>query len=100
VRRHLAALLALLAFAAPTAGAAGSTEQTPLQRRLARALIVPHVPAARSAAVALDLSTGELLFAQNGSRSLAPASNEKLPLTYAALARLGPTFRIQTEVLP
>jgi serine-type D-Ala-D-Ala carboxypeptidase/endopeptidase (penicillin-binding protein 4) len=99
VRRHLAALLALLALAAPTAGAAGSTERTPLQRRLARALIVPHVPAARSAAVALDLSTGELLFAQNGSRSLAPASNEKLPLTYAALARLGPTFRIQTEVL-
>jgi D-alanyl-D-alanine carboxypeptidase/D-alanyl-D-alanine-endopeptidase (penicillin-binding protein 4) len=99
VRRHLAALLAFLALAAPAGGVAGSTQQTPLQRRLARALVVPHVPAAWSAAVALDLSTGELLFAQNGSRSLAPASNEKLPLSYAALARLGPTFRIETEVL-
>jgi serine-type D-Ala-D-Ala carboxypeptidase/endopeptidase (penicillin-binding protein 4) len=99
VRRHLAALLGFLALAAPAAGVAGSTQETPLQRRLARALVVPHVPVARSAAIALDLSTGELLFAQNGSRSVAPASNEKLPLTYAALARLGPTFRIDTEVL-
>lgn len=99
MRRRLAALLGFLAFAAPAAGFAGPSQETPLQRRLARALVVPHVPAARSAAVALDLSTGELLFARNGSRSVAPASNEKLPLTYAALARLGPTFRIDTEVL-
>jgi D-alanyl-D-alanine carboxypeptidase/D-alanyl-D-alanine-endopeptidase (penicillin-binding protein 4) len=99
VRRHLAALLGFLVLAAPAAGVAGSSQETPLQRRLARALVVPHVPVGRSAAIALDLSTGELLFAQNGSRSLAPASNEKLPLTYAALARLGPTFRIATEVL-
>jgi D-alanyl-D-alanine carboxypeptidase/D-alanyl-D-alanine-endopeptidase (penicillin-binding protein 4) len=99
VRRHLAALLGFLVLAAPAAGVAGSSQETPLQRRLARALVVPHVPVARSAAIALDLSTGELLFAQNGSRSLAPASNEKLPLTYAALSRLGPTFRIDTEVL-
>jgi D-alanyl-D-alanine carboxypeptidase/D-alanyl-D-alanine-endopeptidase (penicillin-binding protein 4) len=99
VRRHLAALLGFLVLAAPAAGVAASSQETPLQRRLARALVVPHVPVARSAAIALDLSTGELLFAQNGSRSLAPASNEKLPLTYAALARLGPTFRIATEVL-
>jgi D-alanyl-D-alanine carboxypeptidase/D-alanyl-D-alanine-endopeptidase (penicillin-binding protein 4) len=99
VRRHLAALLGFLVLAAPAAGVAASSQETPLQRRLARALVVPHVPVGRSAAIALDLSTGELLFAQNGSRSLAPASNEKLPLTYAALARLGPTFRIATEVL-
>jgi serine-type D-Ala-D-Ala carboxypeptidase/endopeptidase (penicillin-binding protein 4) len=99
VRRHLAALLALFALAAPAPGVAGSSQQTPLQRQLARALVVPHVRAAWSAAVALDLTTGELLFAQNGSRSLAPASNEKLPVTYAALTRLGPTFRIETDVL-
>ena len=67
--------------------------------RLARALRVPHVAPARSAAVALDLTTGTVLFTQNGNRPLAPASNEKLPLTYAALVRLGPTFRIATDVL-
>jgi D-alanyl-D-alanine carboxypeptidase/D-alanyl-D-alanine-endopeptidase (penicillin-binding protein 4) len=60
---------------------------------------VPHVAPARSGAVALDLTTGTVLFAQNGGRSLAPASNEKLPLTYAALAKLGPAFRIETDVL-
>jgi D-alanyl-D-alanine carboxypeptidase/D-alanyl-D-alanine-endopeptidase (penicillin-binding protein 4) len=70
-----------------------------LQIRLARALRVPHVAPARSAAVALDLASGTVLFQQNGNRPLAPASNEKLPLTYAALARLGPAFRIETDVL-
>jgi D-alanyl-D-alanine carboxypeptidase/D-alanyl-D-alanine-endopeptidase (penicillin-binding protein 4) len=49
--------------------------------------------------VALDLATGTVVFAQNGSRALAPASNEKLPLAYAALVRLGATYRIDTDVL-
>jgi D-alanyl-D-alanine carboxypeptidase/D-alanyl-D-alanine-endopeptidase (penicillin-binding protein 4) len=39
------------------------------------------------------------VFSQNGRLSLAPASNEKLPLTFAALATLGPTYRIVTDVL-
>jgi D-alanyl-D-alanine carboxypeptidase/D-alanyl-D-alanine-endopeptidase (penicillin-binding protein 4) len=98
-RRHLAALLTLLALAAPAATAAGGSQETPLQQRLARALRVPHVAPARSAAVALDLATGTVLYSQNSSRSLAPASNEKLPVTYAALVRLGPAFRIETDVL-
>jgi serine-type D-Ala-D-Ala carboxypeptidase/endopeptidase (penicillin-binding protein 4) len=99
LRRRLALLLSVVALAAPAAHAEGSSNETTLQRQLARALVVPHVARARSAAVALDLVAGTVLFAQNGSRSLAPASNEKLPLTYAALARLGPSFRIATEVL-
>jgi D-alanyl-D-alanine carboxypeptidase/D-alanyl-D-alanine-endopeptidase (penicillin-binding protein 4) len=70
-----------------------------LQRRLAGALRVPHVAPKRSAAVALDLASGTVLFEQNAGRPLAPASNEKLPLTYAALLRLGPAFRIETDVL-
>jgi D-alanyl-D-alanine carboxypeptidase/D-alanyl-D-alanine-endopeptidase (penicillin-binding protein 4) len=98
-RRLLAALFALVALAAPAATAAGPTQDSQLQTRLARALRVPHVALARSAAVALDLTTGAVLFQQNGNRPLAPASNEKLPLTYAALVRLGTTFRIETDVL-
>jgi D-alanyl-D-alanine carboxypeptidase/D-alanyl-D-alanine-endopeptidase (penicillin-binding protein 4) len=97
--RHLALLLALVALSGPATSAAGPSEQTPLQRQLARALKVPHVPAARSAAVAIDLTTGAVLYSQNASRSLAPASNEKLPLTYAAFVRLGPAYRIDTDVL-
>jgi len=98
-RRHLTAFAALLALAAPASTAAGPSEQTPLQRQLAGALKVPHVQPARSAALALDLATGEVLFAQNAARSLLPASNAKLPLTYAATVRLGPSFRIATDVL-
>jgi D-alanyl-D-alanine carboxypeptidase/D-alanyl-D-alanine-endopeptidase (penicillin-binding protein 4) len=70
-----------------------------LQQRLARALHVPHVAPARSAGVAVDLASGTVLFDQNADRPLAPASNEKLPLTYAAFVRLGGGFRIETDVL-
>jgi len=98
-RRLVAALIALIALAAPAATAAGRAQDSQLQRRLARALHVPHVATARSAAVALDLASGTVLFEQNPGRSLAPASNEKLPLTYAALMQLGPTYRIETDVL-
>jgi D-alanyl-D-alanine carboxypeptidase/D-alanyl-D-alanine-endopeptidase (penicillin-binding protein 4) len=98
-RRLLAALFALVALAAPAGTPAGPIQDAQLQRRLAGALRVPHVAPTRSAAVALDLASGTVLFEQNAGRPLAPASNEKLPLTYAALLRLGPAFRIETDVL-
>jgi D-alanyl-D-alanine carboxypeptidase/D-alanyl-D-alanine-endopeptidase (penicillin-binding protein 4) len=47
----------------------------------------------------MDLGTGTVVFTQNAARPLAPASNEKLPLTYAALTNLGPSYRIETDVL-
>jgi len=96
VKRRLVGLLILIALGTPVVAGA---QQTPLQTRLAKALRVPHVAPARSAAVALDLATGTVLFTQNPGLSLAPASNEKLPLTYAALTTLGPTYRIETDVL-
>ena len=98
-RRLLATLIALVALAGPAATPAKPIQDSPLQVRLAHALHVPHVALARSAAIALDLTTGAVLFQQNGNRALAPASNEKLPLTYAALVRLGTSFRIETDVL-
>ena len=96
MKRRLVGLLILVALGTPVVAGA---QQTPLQTRLAKALRVPHVASARSAAVALDLATGTVLFTQNPGLSLAPASNEKLPLTYAALTTLGPTYRIETDVL-
>jgi D-alanyl-D-alanine carboxypeptidase/D-alanyl-D-alanine-endopeptidase (penicillin-binding protein 4) len=99
VRRRLAALFGVLALAAPAATSAGQTPATGLQERLAKALRVPHVAPARSAALALDLTTGTVLYSQNAGRPLAPASNEKLPLTYAALLRLGADYRIDTYAL-
>lgn len=93
----LAVALAALGLAA--AGAARPAQETPLGKRLARALAVPQLDRARSAAVAVELATGRVVFARNEGLSLAPASTEKLALTYAALVALGPSFRIQTDVL-
>ena len=98
MRRRLAVFFLFLACV-PVAAAATPGSSTVLQRKLARALRVPHISQARSAALAVDLATGEVVYTQNASRPLAPASNEKLPLTYAALSLLGPTYRFQTDVL-
>jgi D-alanyl-D-alanine carboxypeptidase/D-alanyl-D-alanine-endopeptidase (penicillin-binding protein 4) len=40
-----------------------------------------------------------VVYGQNGSRSLAPASNEKLPVTFAALSILGSDYRFTTDVV-
>jgi serine-type D-Ala-D-Ala carboxypeptidase/endopeptidase (penicillin-binding protein 4) len=93
-RSLLAAALAALVLPA-AAGAA----QSDLAPRLDRALAVPHVSAAASAAFAVDLATGEAIYSHNASVPLLPASNEKLAVTYAALTALGPSFTIETDVL-
>ena len=92
-------LLCLATVVAAAAAAAAVGAPVPLQQKLAKALRVPHVSPARSGAVAIDLATGAVVYTQNASRPLAPASNEKLPLTYAALSVLGPTYRFETSVL-
>jgi D-alanyl-D-alanine carboxypeptidase/D-alanyl-D-alanine-endopeptidase (penicillin-binding protein 4) len=95
IRRGVIVLAAALVCAVSSAGAA----QAPLQLLLARALVVPHISAARSAALAVDLATGGEVFSSNELLPLAPASNEKLAVTYAVLVELGPAFRIETAVL-
>jgi D-alanyl-D-alanine carboxypeptidase/D-alanyl-D-alanine-endopeptidase (penicillin-binding protein 4) len=49
--------------------------------------------------MAIDLGTGKTLFARHPDLPLAPASNEKLTVTYTALVELGPGYRFHTEVL-
>lgn len=73
-------------------------DRTALTRRLAVALAVPHVRKASEGALALDLRNGAVVYSLNPNRALAPASNEKLAVTYAALVRLGPAFRFRTDV--
>lgn len=70
-----------------------------LTPQLDHALRVPHVSLKSTGAVAIDLTTGETLYARNDTLPLIPASNEKLTVTYAALTALGPAFRIETDVL-
>jgi D-alanyl-D-alanine carboxypeptidase/D-alanyl-D-alanine-endopeptidase (penicillin-binding protein 4) len=94
-------LIAVAACAAALSAAAvnSSASTKPLAERLVQALAVPHVAAARTGAIAFDLTTGTAVFERNPGLSLAPASNEKLAVTYAALEILGPDYRIETDVL-
>jgi D-alanyl-D-alanine carboxypeptidase/D-alanyl-D-alanine-endopeptidase (penicillin-binding protein 4) len=88
-----AVFLALLVVA----GADGAP--TPLARQLAAALRSPSVNPAHTGAVVYDLETGKVVFALHAELPLRPASNEKIATTYAALTALGPSFRIETDVL-
>lgn len=87
-------MVALLGLAAPALAAEPS-----LGVRLERALRVPQVDPARTAALAVDLRTGTVVYSRNPELALVPASNQKLPVAYTALALLGPTYRFHTEVV-
>jgi len=95
--RLTAAAVAIVAFFLVPAAQAGS--RSAFQAQLARALRVRHVSPARTGAIVLDLDTGQTVFAHNARLALRPASNEKLATTCAALTALGPSFRIETDVL-
>jgi D-alanyl-D-alanine carboxypeptidase/D-alanyl-D-alanine-endopeptidase (penicillin-binding protein 4) len=87
--------IAISLLLAPLAPAA----RLPLPTRLAHALEVPSLTASSSGAIAIDLGSGGVVFERNADTPLAPASNEKLPVTFAALRTLGPAYRFPTEVL-
>jgi D-alanyl-D-alanine carboxypeptidase/D-alanyl-D-alanine-endopeptidase (penicillin-binding protein 4) len=95
VRRfvRLALAAACLAAVVVPASPAGRSD---VSARLARALAVPH--AGITAALAVDLANGSVVFQRRPHAGLVPASNEKLAVTYTALAVLGPGYRIDTTV--
>ena len=95
--RLAATAVAIAAFFLVPAAQAGSSSE--FQAQLARALHARHVSPGRTGAIVLDLQTGGTVFAHNPRLPLRPASNEKLATTYAALTALGPSFRIETDVL-
>jgi D-alanyl-D-alanine carboxypeptidase/D-alanyl-D-alanine-endopeptidase (penicillin-binding protein 4) len=95
MRRCVLLLLALTALVLVPTALPGSV---PLPTRLASALAVPGNTSALSGAVAADLETDGVVFARHADLSLAPASNEKLPVTFAALKELGTTYRFRTKV--
>jgi serine-type D-Ala-D-Ala carboxypeptidase/endopeptidase (penicillin-binding protein 4) len=51
-------------------------------------------------AYVVDLGTGRVVYSRNANRALAPASNEKLLTTSAALVQLGPETTLDTVVRP
>jgi D-alanyl-D-alanine carboxypeptidase/D-alanyl-D-alanine-endopeptidase (penicillin-binding protein 4) len=100
VRRRLAlAALVVLFVSAPLAAPAATAGEQDLRARLTQTLRTPYVSLQRTAAIALDARTGAVIYAHNATRPVVPASNEKLPVSWTALRRLGPAYRFRTEVL-
>jgi D-alanyl-D-alanine carboxypeptidase/D-alanyl-D-alanine-endopeptidase (penicillin-binding protein 4) len=95
---RLTALAAALVVAIAGAGTAQGRSPD-LARALDRALATPGVDPSRTSALAVDLETGEVVYEANSARALAPASAEKLAVSFAALRLLGPGYRFRTEVV-
>jgi D-alanyl-D-alanine carboxypeptidase/D-alanyl-D-alanine-endopeptidase (penicillin-binding protein 4) len=97
VRRRLLPLLALvvvlvIAVAAP---AAQAVDRAGLRSTLAK--LQPRMGSSAGAYV-VDLTTGEPIYAHREDLALAPASNEKLFVTAAALLRFGPSATLPTTL--
>jgi D-alanyl-D-alanine carboxypeptidase/D-alanyl-D-alanine-endopeptidase (penicillin-binding protein 4) len=97
--RHRVALLAVSAAIAAIVVSSPLAASSDLSTRLAKTLRSPNLSLERTSAIAVDARTGAVLFAHNESAPVVPASNEKLPVAWAALTRLGPSYRFTTQVL-
>jgi serine-type D-Ala-D-Ala carboxypeptidase/endopeptidase (penicillin-binding protein 4) len=99
MRRLLLGCVLLCAPLAAGAAGAGLSSPSPLTPKLSRALAVGGLAGSTRSAVAVDLQTGEVVYKLRRFVGMEPASNEKLPITFAALHVLGGTYRIPTDVL-
>ena len=93
-----AALLVVLSLAFAAATAATAAGPAGIESQLTKALAAPSLSLRHTSALAVDVSTGSIVFAHNASLPVAPASNEKIPVSWAALTRLGVGYRFHTEV--
>jgi D-alanyl-D-alanine carboxypeptidase/D-alanyl-D-alanine-endopeptidase (penicillin-binding protein 4) len=96
---RFALALVLVVLAASTASTAADASSSDLSARLTKSLRSPYLSLGRTAAIAVDASTGVVLYAHNATQPIVPASNEKLPVAWTALTLLGPAYRFRTEVL-
>jgi serine-type D-Ala-D-Ala carboxypeptidase/endopeptidase (penicillin-binding protein 4) len=84
-----------LALFVTFSASAGAT----LRDRLTRALSAPGISWSATGAWAYDLDHSRIVYRHNPLVSFRPASNEKITVAVTALDRLGPQYRIPTEVL-
>ena len=90
--------LAVLVVACAVGSAGTAFGANGLEPRLTKSLTGPSLSLGKTAALAIDVSTGETIYAHNSGVPFAPASNEKIPVSFAALTRLGAGYRFHTEV--
>jgi serine-type D-Ala-D-Ala carboxypeptidase/endopeptidase (penicillin-binding protein 4) len=82
----------------PIRGASTTKTIGELQARISQVLDKPELAPAMIGIKVTSLETGRVLFEENGSKLLRPASNMKLYTVAAALDRLSPDYRFVTSV--
>jgi D-alanyl-D-alanine carboxypeptidase/D-alanyl-D-alanine-endopeptidase (penicillin-binding protein 4) len=92
------ALVSSLAAAAPPKSSQAA-EREALRQAIQALVEQTPLKSARVTVQVKSLDDGQLVFAQDADELLNPASNVKLFTAAAALARLGPEFRFETEFL-
>ena len=98
-RVRVTVLVVVAAAALMTATSTTSAASPELAASLRLALAAPDIDPRRTAALAVDLESGKVVFSENAALALMPASAEKLAVSFAALRLLGPGFRFRTEVV-
>ena len=99
MRKHrLSFLLLVLVLLAPQSIFGQAKTLAELQTRISEILAKPDLAPAMIGIKVVSLDTGRVLFEENSSKLLRPASNMKLYTVAAALDRLSPDYRFVTSV--
>ncbi len=99
LRARVTVLVVVATAALMTATSTTNAASPELATSLRLALAAPDIDPRRTAALAVDLESGKVVFRENAALALMPASAEKLAVSFAALRLLGPGFRFRTEVV-
>jgi D-alanyl-D-alanine carboxypeptidase/D-alanyl-D-alanine-endopeptidase (penicillin-binding protein 4) len=99
LRARVTVLVVVAAAALMTATSTTNAASPELATSLRLALAAPDIDPRRTAALAVDLESGKVIFRENSALALMPASAQKLAVSFAALRLLGPGFRFRTEVV-
>ncbi len=94
-----ALLLSGVGGCAVWAGAGGVLGLPPLRERVDALLAEPPFDGVQWGVLATDAETGELLYERNPAVRFIPASNQKIPVTVAAMDLLGPAYRWDTPFM-
>ncbi len=75
-----------------------AAKRKPLPARIAAILAAPDLARGYWGIEIVSLTTGKVLYVQNGNKLFTPASNTKLFTTSAALALIGPDYKFKTSI--